>query len=146
MLRVLFGELKGGRLKRLPFFGYWLLLTVASVGALFAIAVLIGAADRITSGGLQQLEDQLRTQFGIAGIILVIALACAISFANLNLQAKRLRDIGLPGWPAIAGIMALSFLLSLAFSSRVSGSFNIIVFLTLLLIPTGTWQRRTAAG
>jgi uncharacterized membrane protein YhaH (DUF805 family) len=98
MLKSYFGDVKSGRLQRLPFLGYFILLQIIMVAIAVGIGAGIGAVENLVGGDLQQAQEMLRTRFGIPVIILLAILYGALFFAMLNLEAKRIRDMGLPGW------------------------------------------------
>ena len=110
MFRTYFGDLRTGRLTRLPFLGYLLLLSV------------------------------LFTLFGM-GI--------AFGLAKWNLIAKRIRDMGLPGWWVLLIIVladaALAWVMS-ASGEPLSRTYPIhamisgLVTFGLLFIPSGLFR------
>ena len=114
MWKAFFGELGGGRLTRLQYLGYSVLLN------LILFAIVIGVT--LLAGGLEQAGDdpaamqrQLLERFGAVGMSLMTVLFFLLLFAGLNLMAKRLRDMGLPGWPGVLGVMIVSLILAMAF-------------------------------
>jgi uncharacterized membrane protein YhaH (DUF805 family) len=137
MLRGLFGDVMNGRLARLTFLGYWVLLTVLVVTLGIGIGFAIGAAEHLMGGDLQAAQDQLRERFGGPAVIAIAVVFGAFAFAGLNIEAKRLRDIGLPGWWGVLGILVASTVLSFALSDEAASAFALVVLIALLLVPTG---------
>ena len=149
MLKSYFGDVKSGRLQRLPFLGYFILLQIIMVAIAVGIGAGIGAAESLVGGDLQQAQEMLRTRFGIPVIILLAILFGALFFAMLNLEAKRIRDMGLPGWWTLLAVAVISIILGVLYnllvgaepqtSSQSSGAFSMIILLALLLIPSDTF-------
>ena len=54
MLKVLFGDVKGGRLARLPYLGYLVLLAVIGMAIVFGGIVIVGGIERMMGGDIQQ--------------------------------------------------------------------------------------------
>ncbi|MBW2208518.1 MAG: hypothetical protein JRG79_16550, partial [Deltaproteobacteria bacterium] len=63
MIKALFGDVKTGRLMRLQYLGYSLLLSLLMFGFGLAIVLAIGAGEHIIGGDLQQAQDKLREMF-----------------------------------------------------------------------------------
>ena len=63
MIKALFGDVKIGRLMRLQYLGYSLLLSLLMFGFGLAIVLAIGAGEHIIGGDLQQAQDKLREMF-----------------------------------------------------------------------------------
>ncbi len=65
MFKVLFGDITNGRLMRLPYLGYSLLLTLLVIGFGLAIVLAIGVGEHIVGGNLQDAQDKLREWFSL---------------------------------------------------------------------------------
>ena len=63
MIKALFGDVKTGRLMRLQYLGYSLLLSLLMLGFGFAVVSTIGAGEHIIGGDLQLAQDKLREMF-----------------------------------------------------------------------------------
>ena len=98
MIKSLFGDVKTGRLMRLQYLGYSLLLSLLMFGFGLAILLAIGAGEHIIGGDLQQAQDRLREMFSLPLMILFAVVIPLLVFIGVNMMAKRIRDIGLPGW------------------------------------------------
>ena len=142
MFETLFGVIRKGRLTRLPYFGYSLLLALVMFAFVFAVILLIGAGEHILGGDLQQAQDQLREWFTLPFLVVFGLLSSLLTFAGINIMAKRIRDIGLPGWWMILAITALEVALSFVFSGQSGSGFHTFVWLALLFIPTNTFARK----
>jgi len=163
MWNIYFGEWSTGRLKRLSYLGYGVLLMAIS------FAVIIGVV--MLGGGLENMmgADTL-AGMGIVAMLFSFLFFIAMFISNLNIMAKRIRDMGLPAWRSVVVIIILSIVLEMLFSGQqvamstaavstpdgldttmdmnasegsvVSGVFNLIVFLALVLIPSDTFGNR----
>jgi len=146
MFRVLFGDVNNGRLARLPFLGYWILISVIIIVIGFGIGAAIGVAENLAGGDIQGAQAKLQDQFGIPGLLLLTVIYAALLFAGLNLEAKRIRDIGLPGWWAVLGVFVVGIVIALAISQPAAGGFNFVIWLALLLVPANTFGGKSAVG
>ena len=137
MFGVLFGDITSGRLLRLPYLGYSILIGVLGLLIAIGIGASLGIAERLVGGDIQQAQEQLREQFGIPAIIIIGAIFSVLFLAHLNLMAKRIRDMGLPGWWMVLALFVAAALTAGFVSQQASGAFNSLTWLALLLIPTG---------
>jgi len=169
MWRVYFGEWRDGRLKRLPYLGYYVLLMAVTGGIVLGMFLAIGA-------GMEEIGDMLAAQmlfvekFGILMVLGFLMIMFAIMIAQFNIFFKRVRDMGLPPLWTFAGLIAVSVLLNILFpvqqvemgtavistaesintvmaANASQGSmavqlFDLAVFLSLLLIPSDTFNKR----
>jgi len=170
MWNIYFGEWGTGRLKRLPYVGYHILLMVLVFAVIFGSVALVGSLENVISGSVMQMQAAFLEKFGILTLLGVVLFFFAIRAAQVNLLAKRLRDMGLPVLWTILGMVALSLLLnnlfpaqhveissamiqtaegtSAAFEANASESslvvklYDLAVFLCLVLIPSDTFNRQ----
>jgi uncharacterized membrane protein YhaH (DUF805 family) len=153
MLRTYFGGLTSGRLARLPFLGFWVLLLVLLLLYGLGIAFGIGVVEPLVFEGFEGFEGAqvyLLANFGLT-VLAALGLFClAFGFAKLNLIAKRIRDMGLPGWFMLLVLALTSASLGYALppggsptdlGNLVNGGFYGILLLALLLIPSGWFAR-----
>jgi len=146
MFKALFGDINNGRLARLPFLGYWILICAIIIIIGFGVGAAIGVAENLAGGDIQNAQARLQDQFGILGLLLLAVISAAVLFAGLNLEAKRIRDIGLPGWWTVLATVVVSAVISLAISQQAGSGFNFLIWLALLLIPTNTFGDKSVAG
>ena len=172
MLKVYFGEWGSGRLKRLPYLGYYVLLMVIAVAII--VGVIASASFAETRGGVDIAATQaaLMEKFGVVAIIGFVVLVTAMVIAQLNILAKRIRDMGLPAVWTILGIIAVSLVLNILFPAQeavvtttvvhsaegmaaaaeattknpslIVQGFDMLVFLCLLFIPSDAFGRGKA--
>jgi uncharacterized membrane protein YhaH (DUF805 family) len=170
MLKIYFGEWGNGRLKRLPYLGYYVLLMFLLMVVIFGMIFAVGASERLMGGDLLATQQLLTERFGILAIVGFVVLMIIALFAQVNILAKRIRDMGLPALWTILGILAVSLLLNMLFPaqevavsttvvqtaegtaasisanstapSMIVQSFDMIVFLCLLLIPSDTFNKK----
>ncbi len=142
MFKRLFGEVKGGRLQRLPYFGCSVLLFVLMMMFILAIIFSIGIGEKALGGDLQQAQETLRNWFSIPFIIIFFIVMTVLLFAKLNLMAKRLRDIGFSGWGIVVVILVVNAIVGIAVSKEASSSITLLVWLLLLFLPTNMLSKR----
>ena len=140
MTKALLGEVKTGRLMRLQYLGYSLLLSLLMFGFGLATVLAIGAGEHIIGGDLQQAQDKLREMFTLPLMIVYAVVMPLFVFIGLNILAKRIRDIGLPGWLTVLVIIVLEGVASFAVSSGAGSGLHTLVWIALLLIPTDTFK------
>lgn len=147
MLSTYFGDVTSGRLQRLPFIGYIVLLYVLFIVLMLAGAASLGIAENLAGGDLTQTQQMLAEKFGLPAMIIVGIVVAAVFFASLNLEAKRIRDMGLPGWWTLLAVWVLSVIIIALLSgfldpelgNRVSSIISAIAFLALVFIPGDTF-------
>jgi uncharacterized membrane protein YhaH (DUF805 family) len=135
MLTLLFDRVRTGRAGRLDFVKGLVLLLLAFAVASTVLGWLVGFAESFSADGAPGafgLAVQL-VGFAVAGVI--AALALTLVYAFLNLIAKRLRDIGLPAWKALAVIFALGAAFSLATPPAAAFGYIGTVWLLLFFLP-----------
>jgi uncharacterized membrane protein YhaH (DUF805 family) len=93
-----FGSVMSGRLQSQRFIILWLALMITFVVLGMLIGASIGIAERLIGGDLATAQKLLAEKLGIPAIVAVFVIFVLFGFANLNIIAKRARDIGLPGW------------------------------------------------
>ena len=142
MLRFLFGEITDGRLARLPFLGYWILLALTVAAVVIGVGAGIGVSERLIGGDLQTAQATLRDALGVPVLILISLVFAVLVFVGANLKAKRIRDIGLPGWWTLLGIVIVGVIVSLAVSPQAAQGFSSLVLIALLLIPGNAIGRK----
>lgn len=167
MLKTYFGEWGSGKLQRLPYLGYHVLLMVIIFAVIFGGIFAVGATENILGGNLADTQAMLMDKFGMLAIIGVLALMFVALLGQVNILGKRIRDMGLPVLWTIFGIIVLSMVLNVIFPPEVvsvsaaavqtaDGSttavaastssvnmfvqaFDILVTLCLLFIPSNTF-------
>jgi len=136
MFKTLWGEVGRGRLRRLPFLGWYLLIVVIVLLGSFAVGASVGVAEQGAGGDMAAVQARVAEQFGVLGTVLILVLFVVLLFAQLNITAKRFRDIGLPGWIVLLGVLIISGLLGAFVGQGISVGFNLLVLLALLLVPS----------
>jgi uncharacterized membrane protein YhaH (DUF805 family) len=150
MLNTYFGNVTSGRLLRLSFVGYFILLQVIMIALGLGIGASVGVAENLVGGDIQDAQTLLREKFGIPVIIGMAIVFGLFFFAFLNLKAKRIRDMGLPGWWTLLAVLVIAIIISVIVnivsgldpetSQRVSTVISAIVFLALVFIPSDTFS------
>ena len=142
MLNVLFGEIATGRLKRLPFLGWYALLALLVLMAGFGIGASVGLAERSAGGNIADAQALIADKFGILGIVLIVAVFAVLLFAQLNIAAKRIRDIGLPGWLVLLGLLVVAGLVGQFVSRQIAAVIELLFGVALLLLPSDVLRKR----
>ena len=170
MWTVYFGEWMDGRLKRLQYLGYYFLLMFLVMMTVVGSLLLIGATPEMMQESMDAMMTLFVDRLGWLMILGIVVVMFMVFAAQLNIMAKRIRDMGLPAWWTIGGLILLSILLNLLFpvqqievaSTVVGGTemathatfsadastgsivtelFNLAVFLSLVLIPSDFFKK-----
>ena len=135
MIKTLFKDVAFGRIARLSYLGHSILLMVLLMAYMLIVVLAIGAGEHIIGGDLQQAQDQLRGMLTLPFLIITGIVMGLLMFAGLNIMAKRIRDIGLPGWWMVLAIIVLAMLLSYFVSQQAGSGLHTLIWLLLVLIP-----------
>ncbi|MDX1541003.1 MAG: DUF805 domain-containing protein [Geminicoccaceae bacterium] len=135
--RIFFGEIRDGRLARLPFLAWTILLMLIVIGFGLAIGAMIGILQNLMGGDPAETQATLEALFTTPFAIVLPVLGLGVLFVHYNLIAKRARDIGLPGWPTALAIALLTGLAGAALSESALGLINAVLGLALILVPGG---------
>ncbi len=141
MIKTFFGDIKSGRLQRLPYLGYSVLVAILFFLVMFAIVATIAGAEKIIGGNLQAAQQILRENFSGIFLIFVALFVFVLGFVSANIAAKRFRDMGLPGWWAVAVVVVLSGLISAVISQNIGNAISGASFLILLFVPSNTFGK-----
>ena len=139
MLRIYFGGLTGDSLGRVGYFAFWLLLAVFFITGGLLLGFSIGVADYLGGSDVQETQSRLRDDFGVPLLVAVWAAGLTFLFAELNLSAKRIRHIGLPGWPVTLGVAAIIILAALLVTPRLGHILSLLAWLVLIVTPGGVF-------
>jgi uncharacterized membrane protein YhaH (DUF805 family) len=171
MLKIYFGEWGSGKLQRLPYLGYHILLMVIVFAVIFGGIFAVGASENIMGGDIVATQAMLMDKFGMLTVIGLVALMFIAMLGQVNILGKRIRDMGLPVLWTILGIILFSMLLNVLFpphevamsaaavqtadgsatavaattttSSMIVQIFDMVIFLCLVLIPSNTFGNKS---
>lgn len=143
MFKIYFGETRDGRLARLQYLGYSILLAAFAFGLAFLVILAIGAGEHIIGGNLQQAQDKFREVFSLPFVVLFALFYLVFAFAGANIMAKRIRDIGLPGWWMVLAVMLLTGFTSTVSSEQSGSGLYTLIWIALLLIPGGAFSKNS---
>jgi len=153
MFNTYFGSVTSGRLLRLPFVGYIILLNVVFIALMLGGAASLGVAENMVGGDLTQAQQMLSEKFGIPAMIIIAIIIFGVLFATLNLKAKRIRDMGLPGWKTLlaawAALIVIAIIVSMVFGAntetteQITSIVSSIAILALIFIPSNTFNKTT---
>ena len=135
MFSVLLGNVRQGRLSRLPYLGYSVLIMVLMLGFGVAIGVAAGVGEQLVGGDLQQAQDKLLEWFAVPAMLVTALVMCVLLFMTANIMAKRVRDIGLPGWWAVLAVIVVTGAVSYWISDEAANGLHTLVWVVLLLVP-----------
>ena len=138
MIKALLGDVKTGRLMRLQYLGYSLLVYLLMFGFVFVVILAIGAGEHIIGGDLQHAQDKLREMFTLPAMIVFAVIMPLFLFMAANIMAKRIRDIGLPGWWSVLAIIVITGIVSYMVSNEVSNGLSTLIWVVLLLVPSNS--------
>ncbi|MBK1722630.1 DUF805 domain-containing protein [Thiocystis violacea] len=141
MLKPLYGELTTGRLKRLPYLGYYILVSALILLVGFGIGASVGLAERMQGGEVADAQALLQDKLGLAGLLLIAVVFGVLFFAHLNLAAKRIRDIGLPGWWILLSIAALGVFASIVGGSQLASGINLLILFSVFMLPSDAFGK-----
>ncbi len=169
MLKVYFGQWRDGRLKRLPYLGYYFLLIFLMMLLIGGVIMAAGAAESMMGMDIAAVQAMLVAKFGMVMIFAIFLFVIAMGIANINIMAKRIRDMGLPAWWTILGIIAVSILLNIFFPVQevsvatavvdnggmpsasfaahgttagwITQLYDMLIFLSLVLIPSDFFKK-----
>ena len=136
-----FGELKKGKLKRLAFLGYQLLLSLVIVAFALTVVLLMGLGEHIVGGDLAQAQDVLRTKFTLVFMLVFAVFILAVGFSFANIAAKRIRDIGLPAWTTLGVFLLVVILTAVIINQQTSSIIHSLFALLLLLTPSEQFNK-----
>jgi len=135
MFRALFKDVANGHMARLSYLGHSILLFLLLMAYMLIVVLAIGAGEHIIGGDLQQAQDQLRGLLTLPFLIVTGIVMGLLMFAGLNIMAKRIRDIGLPGWWMVLALIVLGMLLSYFVSQQAGSGLHTLIWAILVLIP-----------
>ncbi|NEV63808.1 DUF805 domain-containing protein [Thiorhodococcus minor] len=141
MLKTLYGEILTGRLKRLPYLGYSLLLLLVVLLLAIGIDASIGLSERLASGEQVGTGALIWDELGLRGLVAIGLALAALTLAQINIAVKRIRDIGLPPWWALITIVVLGFFSAIIGGSQLASGVDLLVFLSLLILPTDSFGK-----
>ena len=139
--RMFFGELRDGRLARLPFLAWTMVLMLIVLGFGLAIGAAIGIVQNTMGGDPLHTEALLEELLATPFALLLPLIGLVVMFAQYNMVAKRARDIGLPGWLTVLGVLLLTGIAGATLSESAIGLINGLVGLALLLVPSDALRR-----
>jgi len=142
VLKIYFGGFKTGRINRVPYLSYSILLGAILLVFILASVLAIVGVEKLIGGDLAITQQLVAKYLGLPFIISLAILSITLFIAGLNITAKRARDIGLPGWVFVVGCIAVSLLIFRYISQDASLIFSAIILIGLLLAPGSIFNRQ----
>jgi len=140
LFRGLFGGIKDGRIGRAGFF--WNSVLVIALAVIFAITliILVEVGEQIVGGDMASAQKKIEESSSLPGMIVTAVFTALLMFAQVNLAAKRVRDMGLPGWWVVTAAALVGLILSQTLPDQTASGVNAAVWLALLLVPSGVFE------
>lgn len=135
MLRRIFGDTRDGRLNRLEFLGGMAVLLLVGAVATLGVLLALGIPLDSLAGETPPDEEILAEGFSGTAALALLMLALTLLMGQLNLWAKRFRDIGLAGWWSVLAAVLVCALVGQLVSEAAGSALNFAIFLALVLIP-----------
>lgn len=139
MITQLVGDVRHGRLERLPYLGYSILLLVLMFVFVLGTVSAIGIGEHILGGDLEIAQDKLFEWFGGPAAIVFFLCWLFFLYASLNIMAKRVRDIGLPGWWTVLALVLITGASYAVVSENTGSTLDLLVWIALLVIPSNSF-------
>jgi len=144
LITVYFHEVSDGRLLRLQYVGYALLVAILFFAVIFLAIFALGALETIKGGDLMQAQAEIRQQFGIPALIIFGVFMLGYMFFQANVAAKRARDTGLPGWIFVLLVVITSGLAGKFLNQGAGNAISALAALWLLFAPSRILKGRTS--
>jgi len=169
VINIYFKEWGSGRLNRLQYLGYYFLIIALFMLSIIGGMIFFGTMDRLISGDMAGVGEAISQKGGILIVGVFMILMIAVMVGQVNIFAKRIRDMGLPVMWTILALFVISIGLNIAYpphhvaiesttietatttmrsasatmnsSNSVVNIFNIVIFLALIFIPSDTFRR-----
>jgi uncharacterized membrane protein YhaH (DUF805 family) len=135
LVGFLFGGVKTGRVGRGDFAKGIGLAAIGAALTLVPFDWLVRFAEQFSDGGPPSLIGLPLQLVGFVLAALVLTLTSLLVFAFFNLIARRARDLGLPGWKAVAVATMLGTAFSLAAPLAATAVYVLAVWAVLLARP-----------
>ena len=74
--------------------------------------------------------------FTLPAMIVFAVIMPLFLFMVANIMAKRIRDIGMPGWWSVLAIIVITGIVSYMVSNEVSNGLSTLIWVVLLLVPS----------
>jgi len=140
MLKIFYGEWGTGKLQRLPYLGYHLLLIVLIMAIIMGTIFAVGAVENFMGGNLAETQKMLIDKFGVVAIAGIMVLIFAAILGQVNILGKRIRDMGLPVLMIQTADGSTAAVATATTTPNVIVQiFDMLVFLCLLFIPSDTF-------
>ena len=135
-LKTLFGEVRTGRVKRLPLVLYITALHLSLLAFSIFVGVSAGLLEPAGSGDIEAAQPTLSDWLGPGSLLLTTVFFLTVTYVNFNLLAKRIRDIGLPGWTGLLGYVVVRGAISWLAGTVIGVLLDLVFILVLALVPS----------
>ena len=132
----LFGALKQGRMARLAFVIYLSVIQLSALLFVIWVGFAAGLAEQAVDLDLEKAQQQLSDFLSPSFLLFSAVLLAVLVFAQFNIVAKRVRDIGLPGWWLILAYVIVRVIISAAGYTWVGFLFEALAMLALCFVAS----------
>jgi len=141
-----FGEVSKGKVKRVAFLGYQMLLTISLFFFVLMSILSIGLGEHIIGGDLAQAQQVLRDWLTLPYFILLAVFLAVFFFSSLNVAAKRIRDIGIAGWTTLVIFLMVEILVTVIINQQAASAVHTLIVIFLLFTPSGQFNKLNSKG
>ena len=134
--RALFGELEQGRLARLPFVLYVSAIHLSLLLFAVGVGMSAGLAEHAANGDIEAAQQALSDWLSPPKLVMTGVFSLAVLFANFNILAKRIRDIGLPGWWSLLAYVVVRSIAPFIVGGSVGLILDTLLMLVLCFVST----------
>ena len=138
----LFGAPRQGRMARLAFVIYASAIQLAVLVYVIWVGVAAGLAEQAVDLDLEKAQQQLSDFLSPSLLVFTGVFLTALIYAQFNIVAKRVRDIGLPGWWVILAYVILRVAISAVGFPWVGLLFEVLAMLLLCFVASDTVDRQ----
>ncbi len=143
--RALFGELEQGRLARLPFVLYVSAIHLSLLLFAVGVGMSAGLAEYAANGDIEGAQQALSDWMSMPRLLMTGVFSLAVLFANFNILAKRIRDIGLPGWWSLLAYVVVRSIAPYIAGGSVGLILDTLLMLVLCFAATDRLQRESSS-
>lgn len=142
MARLLWGNPYHGSINRVGYLQGIAIITFIFILSILALVFGIVLLKAFMGGDIQKSQLFLYESMGIPVMVLAGIVFFALFFSNVNLAAKRFRNMGLPGWLMIILFFTVDITLMHFYGKTPSIVFEGLTVLALILIPSSSFDRK----
>lgn len=136
-----FGAWRDGQLGRLSFFLHAMGLLVILGVIATSIVRSVASAAALLGGNRETAQTALHEALDQPLVVLLLIITAVLLIVLANIAAKRLRNLGLPGWIALLCAAVVALVVLRIWAPSAAYSFFMVLWLVLLFMPADTLRR-----